>query len=264
MATYNHNLVTEDKGWRSAMTKPKLSWLSAPDAIKLIEKNATGSILDATGVIFKGLSKGRLSCRGMVEHFPERPSDRLIECYRSSSQRGSNLTKIKYMRNQKKPPLKSIKKRRYRWRFHGENACIVAGPGNHGQDWIVLSKIELRENDLNSYLTQTLFWTHEVREGRTRDSLKWLAITLALLKLERDEKLNHSDIESAPILVDRVLALSGLVLDERTVSRDLGIVYDLLVTENPKADWLNLPWSDSEFDTNAAIESHLLNRPRLR
>ncbi|WP_267396579.1 MULTISPECIES: hypothetical protein [unclassified Sphingomonas] len=234
------------------MTKPKLSWIRLADARRLIAERLTTGI-DPEDLLIAVLKSGEVAMRGQRERIPIVSDEVDYALYDArSSKTPPEKCGFDYKRGDQASANRSIN--------HDEtwgidiDEFIVCAPPNDPEFWHVLSEIELKDRDLNTYLNRKLLWPISGQDGRNRASDKWLALTLCLLEIERNKILNNLAFPTSQELRSKIIAMFPEGLDERTIRDDVDAVFHAYVQYYDGTSWEVGRMLNDDFDMVSLVQ----------
>jgi len=235
------------------MTKAKLPWIPFEDACVSIYEAFPGGI-DAEQILAEAITSGSLSVRGKFETFYGRMVNVKNELEKSRMNKTSSDPVIFTHARSKQSPALCHLELGATW-FVYESGFLAAISPSDPQLIEIYSDINIKERDLSSFLNKEFYWSTEAQDGRRRADDLLLAITCALIRLERDNKLNNREFPTAIKLRDVILTMIDGVLDERTVRTSIDAIYSACVADFDGTNWEAVRGDDAGFDPANSIRA---------
>lgn len=227
------------------MTEAKLSWISFEDACTSMY-GAFPAGIDAEQILAEAIKSGILSVRGKLETYRGRMVDIEVELARSRRNKTSTTpVEFFYARSKQKPAMSHLEIQATWYAY--DSGFLAATSPDDPETIEIYSKIEIKERDLSAFLNRNFFWPTEAQDGRRRADDVWLAITSALIRLERDNKLNNIEFSTAVKLRNVVLTMIDSVFDERTVRTSINALYSACVADFDGTNWGTVRGDDADF-----------------
>lgn len=228
------------------MTKARLPWIPFEDACDLMGEVFPAG-LDAEQILAEAIKSGILSVRGKFETFRGRMVDVENELtVFGKSKAFSGPVDFMHARSKANPALKHLEIEAT-WHPYGSGFFAATSPSDP-QLIEIYSDIEIKERDLSSFLNKEFYWSIEAQDGRRRADDLWLAITCALIRLERDNMLNNSKFPTAIELRGAILTLIDGAFDERTVRTSIDAIYSACVADFDGTNWEAVRGDEAHFD----------------
>lgn len=235
------------------MTKAKSPWIKFEDACaSMYETFPEG--LDAELILAQAIKSGILSVRGKFETFRGIMADVENDIAKSRINKTSTAPiEFMYARSKQNPALGHLEIGAT-WYAYDSGIFAALSPEDP-QIIEIYSGIEIKERDLSSFLNREFYWSTEVQDGRRRSDDLWLVMTCALIRLERDNKLNNREFPSAISLRNTVLEMTDNVFDERTVRTNIDALHAVSVTDFNGTNWDTVRGDDADFNPLNSIRA---------
>jgi len=209
------------------MTKPKLTWLKLAEAAQLIA-NQFPDTSSPEQILKLAIAEGQVSVRGFKERIVA-PKDRRAVIRSVKDKLNGRREWFSYPRSKGKAKLHYFLNE-YDWQSYVHEDEIVLFDPDDSDFLIVLSSIEIRESDLNHYMSKSFRWSVLSSEGRQKQSDDWLLLTASLLFLEREGELNLEIFPKRSDLRKRLLDMwHGAGLGERAIKHGVDVMHQLFV-----------------------------------
>lgn len=235
------------------MTKAKLPWIRFEDACVLMYESFPAG-LDAEQILAQAIKSGILSVRGKLETFRGILAGVENDIEKARRNRTSTApVDFTHARSKKSPALKHLKIEATWYAY--DSGFFAAISLSDPQLIEIYSNIEIKQRDLSSFLNKEFYWPTEAQDGRRRSDDLWLAITCALIRLERDKWLNNTKFPTAIKLREAILTAIDGAFDERTVRTSIDALYVACVTDFDGTNWEAVRGDDVAFNPVNSIRT---------